>query len=187
MNTVAKNKGAKATPLISSFPADRPILRIIDRTEDMLLSLVLVSMILLSCTQIFLRTFLSSGLLWADPLLRYLVLWSGLLGAVAATGQGKHIALDIVGRKMPQKVAPWLTLLTHIFCCLASAGLTWAAVLFIQVEIEFASMGPLSLPLWFWNAIFPVAFGMIFLKYLFLSYLQLATIIQSNNVTGQEL
>lgn len=186
MNTVAKNKGAKGTPLIYSFPADRPILRIIDRTEDMLLSLVLISMILLSCTQIFLRTFLSSGLLWADPLLRYLVLWSGLLGAVAATGQGKHIALDIVGRKMPEKVAPWLTLATHIFSCFVAAGLTWAGVIFIQGEIEFASMGPLSLPLWFWNGIFPVAFGMIFLKYLFLSYLQLAEIFRRNSSAHQE-
>lgn len=184
MNTVPKNNIQTTTPLIYSFPADRGLLRIIDQTENVLLSLVLLSMILLACTQIFLRTFLSSGLLWADPLLRYLVLWSGLLGAVAATGQGKHIALDILGRKMPKKLAPWLTLTTHVFCFLVSAGLTWAGVIFIQGEIEFASAGPLSLPLWLWNSIFPIAFGLIFLKYLFLSYLQLKQILQITAVKG---
>lgn len=182
MNTAANNKGDAYIPLINSFPGDWTVLRLIDRTEDILLSLVLVAMILLSCTQILLRTFFSSGLLWADPLLRYLVLWSGLLGAVAATGQGKHIALDIVGKKMPRTIAPWLTLATHIFCCVASAGLTWAGIIFIQVEMEFPSIGPLSLPLWFWNGIFPVAFGMIFLKYLFLCYLQLREIVRGNNI-----
>jgi len=185
MNSVAKNNRPKATPLIYSFPTDRGLLNIINRTEDMLLSLVLFSMILLACTQIFLRTFLSSGLLWADPLLRYMVLWSGLLGAVAATGQGKHIALDVIGRKMPKRLAPWLALTTHIFCCLASAGLTWAGVIFIQGELEFASIGPLSIPLWFWNGIFPVAFCLIFLKYLFLSYLQLAQILGTTKSKDQ--
>lgn len=184
MNTVAKNNEQTATALIYSLPTDLRFIRVIDKTEDILLSLVLLSMILLACTQIFLRTFLSSGLLWADPLLRYLVLWSGLLGAVAATGQGKHIALDIVGRKMPKTIAPWLTLLTHIFCCLASAGLTWAGIIFIQGELEFASGGPLSLPLWFWNAIFPIAFGLIFLKYLFLSYLQLRENLQTKRTNA---
>lgn len=186
MNTVAKNK-IEATPLIYSLPTDGGLLKIIDKTEDLLLSLVLLSMILLACTQIFLRTFLSSGLLWADPLLRYLVLWSGLLGAVAATGQGKHIALDILSRKMPKRIAPWLALITHVFCCLVSAGLTWAGVIFIQGELEFATIGPLSVPLWFWNGIFPVAFGLIFLKYLYLSYLQLSQILRAKNIKGSNL
>lgn len=141
-------------------------------------------MILLTCTQIFLRTFLSTGLLWADPLLRYLVLWSGLLGAVAATGQGKHIALDIFSRTMPDVLAPWLSLVTHIFCCLASAGLAWAAILFLQGELEFGLAGPLSLPLWFWNSIFPVAFCLITVKYLILSLLQLQQIFQMKHVNG---
>ena len=184
MNTVAKNNLQTMTALIYSLPSDRRFIRVIDRTEDVLLSLVLLAMILIACTQIFLRTFLSSGLLWADPLLRYLVLWSGLLGAVAATGRGKHIALDIIGKKMPKTIAPWLALLTHIFCCLASAGLTWAGIIFIQGELEFASGGPLSLPLWFWNAIFPIAFGLIFLKYLFLSYLQLKENLQTKRTNG---
>jgi TRAP-type C4-dicarboxylate transport system permease small subunit len=41
-------------------------------TEEAFLCLLLVAMILLACVQIFLRTFYSSGILWADPLLRYM-------------------------------------------------------------------------------------------------------------------
>lgn len=187
MSIAAKNKAEPGIPLVYKLPVDRGFFWFIDRSEALLLSLVLVSMILLACTQIFLRTFFSGGLLWADPLLRYLVLWSGLLGAVAATGQGQHIALDIVGRKMPRKIAPWLTLITHIFCCLASAGLFWAGVIFIQGELEFVTAGPLEIPLWFWNSIFPVAFGMIFLKYLYLGYLQLRQILHPTITVEQEV
>jgi len=181
MNTVARNNKPSTISLVYSLPEDRGVFLFINRFEDILLSLILISMILLACTQIFLRTVMSSGLLWADPLLRYLVLWSGLLGAVAATGQGKHIALDVLSRKMPKSIAPWVNLATLLFCCLASAGLAWAGVIFIQGELEFGSAGPLSLPLWFWNSIFPVAFCLITIKYLLLLILQLQEIFQKQN------
>ena len=179
---MVKSSRQAAARLIYSLPADRITFRCINSLENIVLSLILVAMIVLACTQIFLRTFLSSGVLWADPVLRYLVLWSGLLGAVAATGQGKHIALDIFSRKIPKAVAPWFSLVTHIFSCLVSAGLTWAGILFLKAELEFGSAGPLSQPLWFWNSIFPVAFCLMSVKYLFLSYLQLQQILKMKNV-----
>ena len=184
MNTVARNKKPTAVSLVYSFPEDRGVFLFVNRFEEILLSLILISMILLACTQIFLRTVMSSGLLWADPLLRYLVLWSGLLGAVAATGQGKHIALDVLSRKMPKSIAPWVNLATLLFCCLASAGLAWAGVIFIQGELEFGSAGPLSLPLWFWNSIFPAAFSLITIKYFLLIFLQLQEIFKNKNEKG---
>jgi len=182
MITVVKNNKQPSVDLVDSLPTDRGVFRFINKIEDISLSLILISMILLACTQIFLRTVLSSGLLWADPLLRYLVLWSGLLGAVAATGQGKHIALDVLSRKMPESIARWVNLVTLFFCCLTSAGLAWAGVIFIQGELEFGSGGPLSLPLWFWNSIFPAAFALITGKYIFLSFMQLKQIFQVDKV-----
>ena len=144
------------------------MLRFFDKSEEITLCLLLATMIFIACLQIVLRTFFASGLLWADGLLRYLVLWCGLIGAVSATGQGKHIALDIFGQRIPAPFKPWLTLLTHLFCVVTGAGLTWAACRFLTGEIEFGGSGPLSLPLWFWNAIFPLAFGLITLKYIIL-------------------
>lgn len=135
--------------------------------EELFLCLLLATMILLACVQIVLRTFFASGLLWADPLLRYLVLWCGLLGAVTATGQGKHIALDLTPKKLPRKINQGISLVNYLFCVLASAGLTWAGCRFLASEIEFGASGPLSLPLWFWSSIFPVCFGLITIKYIF--------------------
>ncbi len=167
----------------SLFP-DHRLLRLLDRGENLVLCLLLTAMILLACVQIILRTFFASGLLWADPLLRYLVLWCGLLGAVTATSQGKHIALDITGNLLPEKIEPWITFITYLFCTLAATGLTWAGWRFLQSEIEFGGSGPLSLPLWFWNSIFFVAFGCIALKYLLLLILQGKNLFQSGSEAG---
>ena len=153
-----------------------PLLRLLDKGERVILCLLLATMIFLACVQIILRTFFASGLIWADPLLRYLVLWCGLLGAVSATSQDKHIALDITGNHLPKEVELWVTFITYLFCTLAAGGLTWAGWLFLHSEIEFGGSGPLSLPLWFWNSIFPIAFGLITLKYLLLLVMHIKTI-----------
>jgi len=150
-----------------------PLLRRLDSLERLLLCLMLTAMILLACLQIILRTFFASGLLWADPLLRYLVLWCGLIGAVSATGQGKHIALDLTGNRLPKQLEPWINLVTSLFSTIAAGGLTWAAWRFLRGEIEFGGAGPLALPLWFWKGIFPLAFGLMTVKYLLLLFMQL--------------
>jgi len=165
----------------NALSLNHPLLRLLDKGERAILCLLLTTMITLVCVQIILRIFFSDGLFWADPLLRYLVLWCGLIGAVSATSQGKHIALDITANKLPKKLEPWITLITYLFSTLTSGGLTWAGWLFLRAEIEFGGSGPLSLPLWFWNGIFPVAFGLIALKYLLLFLLQTRIIITTNS------
>lgn len=135
------------------------------KIEEKVLCLLLLAMILLSCLQIVLRSLFASGLLWADPLIQQLVLWSGLLGAAMATGKGKHIALDIITYLLPEKVQPWVLLLTHLFSALTVTLLVYAAYLFLQSEIEYGRPGLLGLPSWSWNLIFPLAFVIIASRY----------------------
>lgn len=166
---------------ISQLPENNIVFKLMDRCEQAILCTLLLAMIGLACAQIFLRTFFSGGLVWADPLLRYLVLWSGLIGAVTATGKGKHIALDILGGRLPESLAPYVSLASHLFCSVTAAGLSWASWLFLKGEIEFSSPGPLGLPLWFWNTIFPTAFALITLKYILLSAFQTSTFFRSQD------
>ncbi len=136
------------------------------RLIDGLLCLLFVAMIVLACLQIGLRTFFSGGLQWADPLLRYLVLWCGMLGAVVATREKKHIAIDVLGYLAPEQVKPWIELVVDIFSCLVAAVLTWAAVIFVRNEVLYGFSPLLSVPSWVWNLIFPTAFALITIHFL---------------------
>ncbi|SHO43237.1 TRAP transporter small permease [Desulfopila aestuarii] len=153
------------------------------RFEELVLCLLLGFMIVLACVQIALRTFFGGGLLWADPLLRYLVLWSGLLGASMATSRGEHIALDLAGYLLPEKLQPLVQLACHLFALITSGFLTWASILFIQSEIEYGSPGLLDIPTWGWNMIFPLAFLLITLRYLALVFTTTTTILQGHKST----
>ncbi len=133
---------------------------------DALLCLLLLLLIVLACFQIFLRTFFSGGLLWADPFLRHMVLWCGLLGAVVATRERKHICIDVVAYLAPEKSRPWFELLADIFSTLVTAGITWAAILFVRYEYLFTVSSLFGLPSWIWGLIFPIAFGLMTLHFL---------------------
>ncbi|WP_051305827.1 TRAP transporter small permease [Desulfogranum mediterraneum] len=135
------------------------------RLIDGLLCLLLLAMIILACLQIGLRTFFSGGLLWVDPLLRYLVLWSGMLGAVVATREGKHICIDVVGYLAPEPLKPWIGVVIDLFSTLVAAVLAWAALHFVGNERLFAGPALLGIPSWCWNLVFPLAFGLITLYF----------------------
>ncbi|MBU1639755.1 MAG: TRAP transporter small permease [Proteobacteria bacterium] len=139
---------------------------ILHRLEEGFLCLLLLAMIGLAVVQISLRTFFSGGLLWADPFLRYLVLWSGMFGAALATRKGKHIALDVVNFLVPEQLQPWLKCLLDFFSFLVALVLVYAAVIFVRNEAEFGATLLLSVPSWYWNLVFPLAFALIALRFL---------------------
>jgi TRAP-type C4-dicarboxylate transport system permease small subunit len=156
------------------------VLRLLNSLEEIVLCLLLLAMIGLSCLQITLRSFFSGGLLWADPLIQQLVLWSGLLGASMATARGKHIALDLVVYLVPARFHPWVLALTHLFSTLTVAALVYAACLFLASEVTYGSPGLFSLPSWTWNLIFPLAFALITIRS------GIAFVRESRNVVGRQ-
>ena len=146
-------------------------LSFIEKIERILLALLLIAMIVLAVYQILLRWFTSGGIVWIDPLLRYLVLWSGLLGAVYATSQGKHIAINISDYVLPESAGKWLHFFTCCFSSVVAGFLCRASVLFIQSEIEFGGAGLFNLPSWTWSLIFPVSFALICFHFILSSIL----------------
>ncbi|MBU0674950.1 MAG: TRAP transporter small permease [Proteobacteria bacterium] len=142
-------------------------LSFLNQLEDIGLSFLLLTLILLACLQIMLRIFFSTGIAWADPFLRYLVLWSGMLGAVKATRLGKHVSIDLVSHFIPQGLTRWLMVVGHIFSMIVCIVLTIAATRFIMDEATYGSNRLiLGLRSWQLNSIFPVAFALMGLRYL---------------------
>ena len=139
----------------------KTVLSRIEKVEQGLVTLILTLIILLATYQIGLRWFTSGGLPWIDPLLRYCVLWGGLLGAVLATARSQHISLDVVSYLIPERIKPWLKFITLCFSTVVAGFLFRAAMLFMQSEIEFGGTSLFGLPSWILYLIFPISFAMI--------------------------
>ena len=140
---------------------------IIRNVEERFLSLLLVVLIGLSCLQIGLRVFFDSGLPWADPLLRHLVVWCGLMGAVRGVADHKHISVDVLLAVLPHKtfIRRLIYVVAATICCI----LSYASYLFIAEEISYATATLMGIPSWCWSLIFPLAFSAMALRYAYLT------------------
>lgn len=140
--------------------------RILHRLEEGFLVFFLGSMLILSFAQIALRNLFSINLLWAEPLIRHLVLWNGFLGALIATRQDKHIRIDALLRLCSPRTRALLQISTSLFSAAVCLLLTWVAVRFLNDERAFGAGSLLHLPAWQWQLIFPLTFGGMSLRFL---------------------
>jgi TRAP-type C4-dicarboxylate transport system permease small subunit len=135
------------------------------RLEDITLVTVLVAMIVLAIGQVALRNVSGSGIAWADPLLRILVLWLALLGAMAATRDNNHISIDVLSKFLPTYLKKPAELLTHSFTAMICALLAWQGGRLVMLDYQEATTAFASVPAWVCELIIPFGFGIISLRF----------------------
>ncbi|MGD8932537.1 MAG: TRAP transporter small permease [Chromatiales bacterium] len=140
--------------------------RLLLRIEDGLLVVLLSGMILLASAQILLRNLFDSGLIWADPTLRVLVLWLTMLGAMVATREHHHIHIDLLGRFLPPRLRPWIQGLTDLFAALVCGLLAWHSGRFVWLEFQDGGILFATLPAWLCELVMPLGFGVMSLRFL---------------------
>lgn len=113
---------------------------IVVRAEKAVLVSLLFFMIGLSFLQVVMRTAFSSGFIWADPLLRHMVLWAGLLGAALASRYGKHFTLDVAVKLLPSVSRRVCGISAHVFTAAVCVGLFIAAFKFVRDEFQYESV-----------------------------------------------
>jgi C4-dicarboxylate transporter, DctQ subunit len=148
---------------------------IIDRVEQTLLITLLGLIILTAFSQILLRNIFATGLAWGDSLVRNMVLWIGFIGATLATREGKHISLDVLSRWVPFFGKPLIDFMTQVFSFFVCALLTVAALKFIRNEMQMGTISFLGIPSWIPEAILPLTFGLMTLRFGLRSFKSLLT------------
>jgi TRAP-type C4-dicarboxylate transport system permease small subunit len=134
--------------------------------ENTLLGIVLFAMIGLAAAQVLLRGTFGSSLAWADEALRLLVLWSAMLGAIAATRDNVHLRIDLLSRFLPAVWRRGAAVLVDLFAASVSAILAWYSWRFVAESREFEDQVLGNWPAWPFQAVLPVAFALIAYRYL---------------------
>lgn len=138
--------------------------------ERALLVVMLTAMIVLAFTQIILRDFFSTSFLWADPLLRHLVLWTGFFGAGIAAREERHIHLDFVNRLFSSRAAHVVRIFVSLFAAITCAFLTNAAWTFLLSEKdagdELFNAHGISFQTWWFQTIIPAGFVLLAIHFL---------------------
>jgi len=139
--------------------------KILSIIEATLITTFLTVMVMLAFLQVVLRNLFSFGFLWADPLLRYLVVWVGFLGAALATKEGKHLGIDFLNRYLQPRLLHAARTTVDSFAAIVAFLLTRAAFQFLLEGITADEMDLFGLHKRLYFGVIPCAFGLITLHF----------------------
>ena len=157
------------------------VLRVVETIEDGLLIILLTGMILLAASQIVIRNLFGGGLLWADPSLRVMVLWVGLIGAMVATRYDKQISVDVVSRFLPEWGKAAVRVITDVFTFGVSTAVAWSAWRLVLDDRAAGITLFASVPLWVCELILPLAFAVIAARYLVYAARHLKAVVRARS------
>lgn len=109
------------------------------RLENWCAALSLLTLLVLSLSQIVARNAFDTGLPAADKLTRYLVLYITFFGAIVAIERGRHIKIDALQLLLPEHWTRQLYRPIQTFAALICFLLANAAVKFWRSEWAFAA------------------------------------------------
>ncbi|ASP38291.1 C4-dicarboxylate ABC transporter permease [Bacterioplanes sanyensis] len=141
------------------------LLRWLHRLEDGLLIALLLAMVLLAGVDILARTLFGGGIGWIPPLLRVMVLWLGLLGALLATRSREHIAIDLINRLGGAGLKRACAIVTSAFAGVVCGVIAWHSQEFVKLAYEYGDQAFSQLPAWPMQLIIPVSFALMALRF----------------------
>lgn len=145
--------------------AFRLLARGVDRIERVVLAVLVTGMVGLATVQILLRNVWQTGLNWAEPLLGMALLWLTMLGALAAAGLGRHLAIDLATALLPRRWAAWIGRATSLFGAIVCVLLAWAAGRYVGFQRDMDITVLLGLPIWKHYMVIPVVFWLMAVRF----------------------
>ena len=145
-------------------------IRILQKAEDSVLIGLLLLMVFIAVSQILLRNLFDSGLSFGDELIRVLVLWISLMGAMVASRNNSHVNIDLISRYLPGHIKKISTVLVGFFTSVICALMSWFSFNFVMMEKSEGVIAFSGIPAWICESIIPVSFAIISIRYLLISF-----------------
>ena len=130
-----------------------------------MLAVLLTAMLLVAGGQIILRNAFEITLIWADPALRAGVLWVGMLGALAASRERKHISIDVLSKFLRPSRQSLVSALTQLFAAAVCGVIGYYGVDFVRFEYEDSSIAFAQVPVWLTALVIPLGFGLLAVRF----------------------
>jgi TRAP-type C4-dicarboxylate transport system permease small subunit len=159
-----------------------PIITALYRLEDGILVALLTLMMGVAVVQILLRNFSGTGIIWGDVLVRIAVLWLGLVGAMVAARQDKHISIDLVMRYLPERLRMCVNAIVRLFAAVVCAWTAYYSFIFVVAEYTEGGLAFGQVPVWVCEAVIPLAFTVMALRYLAMSVPQFRAVFAAKRI-----
>lgn len=149
-----------------SEPLRARAMRALRRIEDGVIGALMLTLVGIAVAQIGRRLLFNDGWIGAEALGRNLVLWVALLGALAATRDGRHVRIDLLQSlpypRLQAHAARFGNAVAALFC----AGMAWFGWQLVVLERDGGGELLPGLPLWWSVLVIPAGFALMALRFL---------------------
>lgn len=142
------------------------VARFINRLEEAVISILLVSMTLIVFAEVVMRFVFNSGLKWAQEATLYASAWMVLFGISYVLKLGGHIGVDALVRVFSRRVQRVVTIIA-VLCCLAYVGIIcWGAWVYLSKLFSIGIyLKDLHVPRWLATSILFVGIALFGLRF----------------------
>lgn len=142
---------------------DKPT--IIDRIEEVLISVLLGAATILVFAQVVARYVFNMGITWAPELVQHFFLWTVMIGASYGFKHGVHLGVDVIMKKLPETQRRIMAL-TAVLISLGFTGfMAYLSVFYVHEAYKMELMTvDLEIPQWIPHLALPFGFTMISIR-----------------------
>jgi C4-dicarboxylate transporter, DctQ subunit len=142
-------------------------MKIIDRLEEWIISLMLLCMTGLTFVQVVMRYVFDSGLGWAQELTTIFFAFMIFVGISYGVRVGSHIGVDALVKLLPARGRRWVSILavvlSLVYVCFVMVGATEYVNKMMEVGIEFDD---LAIERWQVLIIMPIGYTLVGFRFL---------------------
>lgn len=139
---------------------------ILDRAEEILISIFLGFSTILVFAQVVARYVFNTGFSWAPELVEHLFLWTVMIGASYGVKHGVHLGVDILVAKFKRNTRKWIILVAIVISICFTAGMAYLSVFYVHeaFKMELITVD-LEIPKWIPLLALPFGFTLITIRF----------------------
>jgi len=152
--------------------------------ESAALVILLGALMCLAVAQIVAREVFDTGMIWADELIKFFVLWIALIAAIAASRSDRHLRIDALSQFVAERYARYPRIIVDAFAAFMCGLLAWHSWRYLQLTIDFGDTVLGDLPAWTAYLLLPFSLALMSYRFLLLSISELLRAIRGED-SGQ--
>jgi C4-dicarboxylate transporter DctQ subunit len=138
---------------------------IIDRIEEILISLLLGLATLLVFSQVVARYVFNAGITWAPELVQHFFLWTVMIGASYGFKHGVHLGVDVLMKKLPETQRRIMALIAVVISLGFTGYMAYLSFFYVHDAYKMELMTvDLEIPQWIPHLALPIGFALISIR-----------------------
>ena len=134
--------------------------------EETLIALLIASASVILFCNVVARYVFNTGVVWAEELVRYEIIWLVFIGGSVAARKGIHIGVDVMLHILPPRVAQVVRVVVAAICVIFCVALAWYGFDLVAQTRMFGQKTPaMQMPFWMVQLAIPVGATLMALRF----------------------